>query len=165
MKSCLTLLQPHTLWPTKLLCLWDFSGKNTGVGCHFLLQGIFPIQGWNPCVLLWQADSLPLSHQGSPIITFIKIKYCSSSVAKSYLTLWCHGLQHARPPCPSSSPWVHRSSFSLNRWCYPTISSLAALFSFCISQHQGLFKWGSSSHQVAKVLELNERSLKSWLNL
>ena len=35
------LLKPHGLQPTRLLCPWDFPGKNTGVGCHFLLQGIF----------------------------------------------------------------------------------------------------------------------------
>ena len=40
-KSCSTLLQPHGLQPTRLLCPWDFPGKNTGVGCHFLFQGIF----------------------------------------------------------------------------------------------------------------------------
>ena len=40
------------------------QGKNTGVGCHSLLQGIFPDQGWDLCLLHWQADSLPLSHQG-----------------------------------------------------------------------------------------------------
>ena len=40
-------LQPHELQPTRLLCPWDFPGKNTGVGCHFLLQGIFPTQGSN----------------------------------------------------------------------------------------------------------------------
>ena len=48
------------LQPTRLLCPWDSPGKNTGVGCHFLLQGIFPTQGWNLhllCLLLWQADS------------------------------------------------------------------------------------------------------------
>ena len=45
----------------------DSPGKNTGVGCHFLLQGIFPIQGLNPCLLHWQADFSPLSHQGSPL--------------------------------------------------------------------------------------------------
>ena len=39
MKSCLTLLQPLRLWPSKLFCLWDFPGKHTGVGCHFLLRG------------------------------------------------------------------------------------------------------------------------------
>ena len=33
-------LQPHGLWLTRLLCPWDFPGKNTGAGCHFLLQGI-----------------------------------------------------------------------------------------------------------------------------
>ena len=36
--------------PTKLLHPWDFPGKSTGVGCHFLLQGIFPIQGSNPAL-------------------------------------------------------------------------------------------------------------------
>ena len=34
--------------PGRLLCPWNFPGKNTGVGCYFLLQGIFPIQGSNP---------------------------------------------------------------------------------------------------------------------
>ena len=43
-----------------------FSGKNTGVGCHFLLWGIFLTQGLNLSLLHWQADSLPLSHLGSP---------------------------------------------------------------------------------------------------
>ena len=44
--------------------LWDFPGKNAGVGCHFLLQGIFPTQGSNPCLPQWQAGSLPLHCQG-----------------------------------------------------------------------------------------------------
>ena len=48
--------------PARLVCPWNFPGKNTGVGCHFLLQGIFPTQGSNPRLLRWQADSLPLSH-------------------------------------------------------------------------------------------------------
>ena len=47
-------------------CPWDFPGKNTGVGCHFLLQGFFLIQGWNWHLLHWQASSLLLSHQGTP---------------------------------------------------------------------------------------------------
>ena len=40
-------LQPHGLEPTRLLCPWDFSGKNTGIGCHFLLQGLFLTQELN----------------------------------------------------------------------------------------------------------------------
>ena len=43
-----------------------FPGKNTGVCCPALPQGIFPDQGLNPGLLQWQGDSLPLSHQGSP---------------------------------------------------------------------------------------------------
>ena len=62
--SCLTLASPWTVaHGQRLLCPWHFSGKNTGVGCHFLLQGIFLTQELNPCLLCWQADSLPLSFQ------------------------------------------------------------------------------------------------------
>ena len=50
-KSCPTLCDRTDSSPARLLCLWDFSGKNTGVGCHFLLQGIFLTQGSNPCLL------------------------------------------------------------------------------------------------------------------
>ena len=41
-------LRPHGLEPARVLCPWNFPGKNTGVACHFLLQGIFPTQGSNP---------------------------------------------------------------------------------------------------------------------
>ena len=50
-------LQLHGLQPARLLCPWDSPGRNTGVGCHSLLQGIFPIQGLNPHLLSWQVDS------------------------------------------------------------------------------------------------------------
>ena len=40
-QSCPTM-HPHGLWPTRLLCPWNFPGKNTGGDCHFLLQEIFP---------------------------------------------------------------------------------------------------------------------------
>ena len=45
-------LQHHGLQSTRLLPLWDFPGKNTGMGCHFLLQGILLTQGSNPYLLL-----------------------------------------------------------------------------------------------------------------
>ena len=44
-------LWPHGLYPTRLLCSWHFPGKNSGVGCHFFLQGILPTQGLNPSLL------------------------------------------------------------------------------------------------------------------
>ena len=59
-------LGPYGLQPSRLLCPRDSPDKNTGMGCHALLQKIFPTQGSNLCLLHWQVDSLPLSHQGSP---------------------------------------------------------------------------------------------------
>ena len=46
-------LQPHGLQPSRLLCLWNTPGKKTGVGCHFLLQGIFLVQRSNLPLLHW----------------------------------------------------------------------------------------------------------------
>ena len=63
-----TLCNAKGCSPLRLLCPWDFPGKNTGVDSHFLLQGIFPTQGLNSRLLhlvYWQADSLLLSHLGS----------------------------------------------------------------------------------------------------
>ena len=57
---------------------------------------------------------------------------CSCSVSQTCPTLQPHGLQHVRPSCPSPSPRVCPSSYLLNRWHYPTVSSFAALFSFCL---------------------------------
>ena len=51
---------------TRLPCPWDFPRKNTEVSFHFLLQGIFPTQGSNACLLCWQMDSLPLGSHGKP---------------------------------------------------------------------------------------------------
>ena len=70
LQSCETLcnLMDHSLL-LGLLCPWDSPGKNTGVGCHALLQGIFLTQGSNLhilCLLRWQAGSLPLAPPGKP---------------------------------------------------------------------------------------------------
>ena len=77
-KSCLTLSWPHGLWPTRLLCPWNFPGQNTGMGCHFLLQGTFLTQGVSPHLfhlLHWKMDSLPLSHLLSSCIKSVFPKY------------------------------------------------------------------------------------------
>ena len=73
-KLCLTLATSWTVACQAPLS-WDFPGKNTGVGCPFLLQGILLTQGSNLHLLHllhWQADSLPPSYLGSyllPIVT------------------------------------------------------------------------------------------------
>ena len=59
-------LRPHGLQPTGLFRPWDFPDKNTGVGCHFLLQGNFPTQGSNPGLPHYRQTLYHLSHKGSP---------------------------------------------------------------------------------------------------
>ena len=69
-QSYLTLCDPMDCSLSGSSVHGDSPGKNTGVGFHALLQGIFPTQGSNLrllCLLHWQADFLPLSHLGSPL--------------------------------------------------------------------------------------------------
>ena len=58
---------------TRLLCPWDFPGKSTGVGCHCLLQEIFPTQGLNPGLVHCKQTLYRLSHQGSLIYLYVKL--------------------------------------------------------------------------------------------
>ena len=65
-----------TLWMVVHQAPLSMGFSRHGVGCHFLLQGILPIQRLNLCLLHLQADSLPLSHKGSPnnsLVTFMFI--------------------------------------------------------------------------------------------
>ena len=80
------------------------------------------------------------------------VKFNPSVVSDS---LQLHGLQQTWPPCPSPTSGVYWNSCPLSRWCHPTISSSVVPFcpTFSLSQHQGLFKWVTSFHQVAKILE------------
>ena len=66
-QSCLTLCNPMDYnLPTRLLPPWDSPGKSTGVGCHFLLQGIFPTQGMNLGPPALRADALSFEPPGKP---------------------------------------------------------------------------------------------------
>ena len=60
--------------PASLLCPWDSPGKNTEVGCHALLHGIFLTQGSNRHPLHWQAGSLPLGPPGKPVVNPTEVK-------------------------------------------------------------------------------------------
>ena len=94
------------LQPARLLCPWNFQGKITAMGCHFLLQGILPTQGLNPCLLSflnWQADSLSLAPSGKPTYnlqqiivqqifasTYYQANHFCHSTDTSYMT-WEYG--------------------------------------------------------------------------
>ena len=75
--SCLTLCDPMGC----IFCLRDFPGKNTGVGCHFLLQGISPIQGFNWHLLHWKVHSSPSeptekpNNCPKPVLNFSEANY------------------------------------------------------------------------------------------
>ena len=64
--------------------------------------------------------------------------------------------KHTRLPCPSPTPRAYSNSCPSGWWCHPTISSsvVSSPPAFNLSQHQGLFQRAGSSHQLAKVLEL-----------
>ena len=87
------------------------------------------------------------------------VQFSSAQFSRSVMSnsLRLHESQHARPPCPSPTPGVHSNSCPLSRWCHPAISSSVVPLSSCPnpSQHQSLFQWLNSSHQVAKVLKFH----------
>ena len=83
------------------------------------------------------------------VYQFSSVQFSHSVVSDS---LRPHESQHTRPPCPSPTPGVHSDSRPSSPWCHPAISSSVVPFSSCL-QHQGLFQWVNSSHEVAKVLE------------
>ena len=73
-KTCHRSVVSDSLWPhglklTRLPCSWDFPGKSTGVGCHFLLQRIFSTEGSNPGLPHCRQMLHCLSHQGSHILS------------------------------------------------------------------------------------------------
>ena len=87
---------PCTVTLKTLLCPWSYPRKNTGMSCHFLLQGTFPTQGSNLCLLRflhWQADSLLPSNLRSPrLTTGIKIakKKKKKKNQKLQIYIWYH---------------------------------------------------------------------------
>ena len=89
-------LRPHRQQPTRFRCPWGFLGKNTGVGCHFLLQGIFPTQGLNPGLLHCRQSLYHLSYQGTP-----------NSLRRSHRSLSQISFPQALGLCKSS--WANKS--------------------------------------------------------
>ena len=87
--SCVGLFATPQTVATSLLCPWDFPGKNTGVGCHGLLQGIFPTQGSNLCLMspALQVDSSPFEPSGK-LLTLI-------AAIVSHIYIMIYSLQNA----------------------------------------------------------------------
>ena len=75
-------LRPHRPQPTRLHCPWDFSSKDTGVHCHFLLQGIFATKGLNPGVLSCRQILYQLSYKGSWRSTILQYFYFKPTMSE-----------------------------------------------------------------------------------
>jgi len=76
-------------------------------------------------------------NNSNPIFQFSSVQFSHSVVS---VFLWPHGLQYARPPCPSRTPRVYLNSCALSQWCHLTISSSVIPFSSCL---QSFESWGS----------------------
>ena len=137
--------------PTRLPRPWDSPGKNTGMGCHFLLQCMkvkSESEVAQSCLTL--SDPMDCSLPGSPVHGIFQARVLEwgaiafsvplvvyirsfSSVQFSWSvmsdSLWLHGLQHARLPCPSPTPGAYSNSCPSSQWCHPTISSSVIPFS------------------------------------
>ena len=87
--------------------------------------------------------------------------------------LWPHGLQPAKPPCPSPTPRVYSNSCPLCRWCHPTISSSAIPFSSCPQSFPAsgsfpmsqLFAWGGQSIGVSASISVLQMNTQDWTPL
>ena len=98
-------LWPHGLQPTRLLHLWDFPGKSTGVCCHFLLQGIFPSQGSNPGFPHCRQMLYPLSHQGSQSANWYSY-YSYNCILIAFQILWHYSIEEGRVYALFPWTWV-----------------------------------------------------------
>ena len=101
---------------------------------------------------------------------FSSVEFSRSVVSDS---LWTHESQHARPPCPSTSPGVHSNSCPSSQWCHPAISSSVIPFSSCpqslpaseslpMSQ---LFAWGGQSTGVSALASFLPKNTQGWFTL
>ena len=99
-------LWPSGLQPTRLLCPWDSPGKNTGVGYHALLRGIFPTQGLNPGLLHWRQILYRFSYQESPCSFQI---IASALGPRAWEILCVSSISHSPLGLPKVSPLAFKA--------------------------------------------------------
>ena len=123
---------------------------------------LFSIVDHNTCLqILW---ILPLP------LPLISVQFSHSVVSSS---LRPHGLQHARPPCPSPTPRVYSNSCPLRRWCHPTISSSVIPFSSRLQsfpasgsfQMSQLFASGGQSIGASALTSVLAMNIQDWFPL
>ena len=145
----------------------EFSGKYTGVGCHFLLHQIFQTQGLNsPFLRLqhWQADCLPQSHQGNSY-------YCPSNPCLTLKAIY----ENIISECVT--PTTHYTSFKYSHYFQPWTHSLTPFFFYsgllCSFSHwqyfgnilllkHAPFPGGFFSYPIKLIFSFSESSVFLW---
>ena len=118
----------------------------------------------------WQLVNLGVALNGKWIWPLCSVQF-SCSVVSNFL--WPHGLQHARPSCPSPTPGVYSDFCPLRRWCHPTISSSVVPFSSCPQyfpasgsfQMIQLFTSGGQSVRVSASPSVLPTNILDWFPL
>ena len=163
----MSLLQLHGLWPARFLCPWDCPSKNNGVGCQVLFQGIFSTQGLNRSLFIgrqflyqwatWEAQNIIYLKSNFSFQTCFQFRSGQFiSVVQSCPSV-CDPMNSSTPGLPVhhhllefSQTHVHRISDAIQP-SHPLSSPSPPAPN--PSQHQSLFQWVNSSHEVAKILE------------
>ena len=136
----------------------------------FEMDLICPLRHSCPCpwVIAHSFPQIHTLHDLSISVVLIPVSQFSRSVMSN--SLWPHGLQHVRPPCPSPTPGAYSNSCPLTQWCHPNISSSVVSFStrlqyFPAIQSFPMSQFLASSHQridvsaSASVLLMNIQDL------
>ena len=177
------------------LSLWCIGSAVTALklSCPTACGSLVPQPGIKPESPLLEDRFLTTGYQGSPwnnyfilsdkwprcwilhkmSMFFLHISSVEFSCSVVSNSLWPHGLQHIRPPCPSPTPRVYSNSCPLSRWCHPTISSsvnpfsshlqsFLALGSFQMSQ---FFTSGGQSIRVSASASVLPMNIQDWFPL
>ena len=138
-QSCPTLCDPTDCSPPGSSVHGDSPGRNTGLGCHSLLQRIFPTQGSNPSLLDWWADSSPLSHLGSLLFKYEVMPKLSITGQKNrklpFRTWFSSPKEHSDPLCT-------KNTRALLKGLKPFLLVPTSLIHLCPKRQQGNAKAG-----------------------
>ena len=122
---------------------------------------------------MWEELSVALFHQKKDIFKFEinpSVQFSHSVVSDS---LWLHGLQHTRLPCPSPTPGACSNLCPLNKWCHWTISSSVVPFSSCLQslpasgffQMSQFFESGGQSIRASASASVLPMNIQDWFPL
>ena len=118
----------------------------------------FVFVNWPTCYNLFGS---PKSKLKSPSWSFtdMSVSQSVSQLSHSVVSdsLWLHGPQHTRPPCPSPTPRVYTNSYPLSRWCHTTISSSVIPFSSCPQSFPA-----SGSFQISQLFTSGGQNIGVW---